>query len=200
MSKAKVSSWIKILTVALFTTAICTTAYAAAIDNILLRWRKTSKYEDATGNLTIAVTYYSAELVEAELQSEAEKNLWTQDELERYKYRYLKTLNLAEMIPIKVEFVNNGPTMYPGPFDKMIKMQIGNKTYEPADYDKRFNFSFQGEKDGLVFFNRFDPKTGKNLLDGKHDDSRTRQTGPLLLGHKERRPVKALRGTDRRAP
>ena len=167
MSKAKVSSWIKILTVALFITAICATAYAAAIDNILLRWRKTLKYEDATGNLTIAVTYYSAELVEAELQSEAEKNLWTQDELERYKYRYLKTLNLAEMIPIKVEFVNNGPTMYPGPFDKMIKMQIGNKTYEPADYDKRFNFSFQGEKDGLVFFNRFDPKTGKNLLDGQ---------------------------------
>ena len=29
------------------------------------------------------------------------------------------------------------------------------------------NFSFQGEKDGLVFFNRFDPKTGKNILEGQ---------------------------------
>ena len=188
MSKAKVSSWIKILTVALFITAICTTSYAAAIDNILLRWRKTSKYEDATGNLTIAVTYYSAELVEAELQSEAEKNLWTQDELERYKYRYLQMLNLAEMIPIKVEFVNNGPTMYPGPFDKMIDMKIGNKTYEPVDYDKRMNFSFQGEKEGLVFFNRFDPKTGKNILDGQKRVTIEISSGisPLIAGRGKR--------------
>ena len=166
MTKRRISSWIKILTVAIFITAICATAYAAVIDNILLRWRKTAKYEENTSNLTVAVTYYSAELVEAEIQAEAEKNLWTQDELERYKYRYLQMLNLAEMIPIKVEFVNNGPTMYPGPFDKMIDMKIGNKTYEPVDYDKRMNFSFQGEREGLVFFNRFDPKTGKNVLDG----------------------------------
>ena len=167
MTKHRISSWIKVLTIATFITAICATAYAAALDNILLRWRKTALYEENTSNLTVAVTYYSAELVEAEIQAEAEKNLWTQDELEKYKYRYLQTLNLAEMIPIKVEFVNNGPTMYPGPFDKMIDMKIGNKTYEPVDYDKRMNFSFQGEKDGLVFFNRFDPKTGKNILDGQ---------------------------------
>ena len=119
MTKHRISSWIKVLTIAIFITAICATAYAAAIDNILLRWRKTALYEENTSNLTVAVTYYSAELVEAEIQAEAEKNLWTQDELERYKYRYLQMLNLAEMIPIKVEFVNNGPTMYPGPFDKI---------------------------------------------------------------------------------
>ena len=35
------------------------------------------------------------------------------------------------------------------------------------DYDKRLNFAFQGEKDGLIYFSRFDPKTGKNILDGK---------------------------------
>ena len=167
MTKRRISSWIKVLTIAIFITAICATAYAAAIDNILLRWRKSIEFEENVSNLTVAVTYYSAELVEAEIQAEAEKNLWTQDELERYKYRYLQMLNLAEMIPIKVEFVNNGPTMYPGPFDKMIDMKIGNKTYEPVDYDKRMNFSFQGEKEGLVFFNRFDPKTGKNILDGQ---------------------------------
>ena len=167
MTKQKISSWIKVLTIAIFITAICATAYAAAIDNILLRWRKTAKYQEGTSNLTVAVTYYSAELVEAEIQAEAEKNLWTQDELERYKYRYLQMLNLAEMIPIKVEFVNNGPTMHPGPFDKMIKMQIGRKTYEPIDYDKRLNFAFQGEKEGLVFFPRYDEKTGKSVLDGQ---------------------------------
>ena len=157
----------KVLTIALFITAICATAYAAAIDNILLRWRKTSKFEDGSSNLTVSVTYYSAELIEAEIQNEAKKNLWTQDEMERFKYRYLNTLNLSEMIPIKVEFVNNGPTMHPGPFDKMIELKIGNKKYEPVDYDKRLNFAFQGEKDGLIYFSRFDPKTGKNILDGK---------------------------------
>lgn len=167
MKKTKFSSWMKVLTIALFITAICATAYAAAIDNILLRWRKTSKFEDGSSNLTVSVTYYSAELIEAEIQNEAKKNLWTQDEMERFKYRYLNTLNLSEMIPIKVEFVNNGPTMHPGPFDKMIELKIGNKKYEPVDYDKRLNFAFQGEKDGLIYFSRFDPKTGKNILDGK---------------------------------
>ena len=172
----------------MFITAICATAYAAAIDNILLRWRKTALYEENTSNLTVAVTYYSAELVEAEIQAEAEKNLWTQDELERYKYRYLQMLNLAEMIPIKVEFVNNGPTMYPGPFDKMIDMKIGNKTYEPVDYDKRMNFSFQGEKEGLVFFNRFDPKTGKNILEGQKRVTIEISSGisPLIAGRGKR--------------
>lgn len=188
MTKRRISSWIKVLTTAIFITAICATAYAAAIDNILLRWRKTALYEENTSNLTVAVTYYSAELVEAEIQAEAEKNLWTQDELERYKYRYLQMLNLAEMIPIKVEFVNNGPTMYPGPFDKMIDMKIGNKTYEPVDYDKRMNFSFQGEKEGLVFFNRFDPKTGKNILEGQKRVTIEISSGisPLIAGRGKR--------------
>ena len=188
MTKRRISSWIKVLTIATFITAICATAYAAAIDNILLRWRKTALYEDNTSNLTVAVTYYSAELVEAEIQAEAEKNLWTQDELERYKYRYLQMLNLAELIPIKVEFVNNGPTMYPGPFDKMIDMKIGNKTYEPVDYDKRMNFSFQGEKEGLVFFNRFDPKTGKNILEGQKRVTIEISSGisPLIAGRGKR--------------
>ena len=188
MTKRKISSWIKVLTIAIFITAICATAYAAAIDNILLRWRKTALYEENTSNLTVAVTYYSAELVEAEIQAEAEKNLWTQDELERYKYRYLQMLNLADMIPIKVEFVNNGPTMYPGPFDKMIDMKIGNKTYEPVDYDKRMNFSFQGEKEGLVFFNRFDPKTGKNILEGQKRVTIEISSGisPLIAGRGKR--------------
>lgn len=185
MTRRTISSWIKVLTIAVFSTAICATAYAAAIDNILLRWRKTSLFQDGTSNLTVAVTYYSAELVEAEIQAEAKKNLWTQDELERYKYRYLQTLNLSEMIPIKVEFVNNGPTMHPGPFDKMIDMKIGNKTYEPIEYDKRLNFAFQGEKEGMIFFNRYDPKTGKDVLEGQKRVTITLSPGisPLIAGH-----------------
>ncbi|OUO89648.1 hypothetical protein B5F39_13940, partial [Cloacibacillus sp. An23] len=99
MTRQKTFSWIKILIMAVFITAICATAYAAALDSILLRWRKTARYQDGTSTLTVAVTYYSAELVEAEIQAEAEKNLWTQDELERYKYKYLQVLNLSEMIP-----------------------------------------------------------------------------------------------------
>ena len=184
MKKTKFSSWIKVLTITIFITAICAAAYAATIDNILLRWRKTSKFEDGTSNLTVSVTYYSAELIEAEIQNEAKKNLWTQDEMERFKYRYLNTLNLSEMIPIKVEFVNNGPTMHPGPFDKMIELKIGNKKYEPVDYDKRLNFAFQGEKDGLIYFSRFDPKTGKNILDGKNRVTIELSPGisPLIAG------------------
>ena len=54
--------------------------------------------------------------------------------------------------------------MHMGPFDIMVKLRIKNKLYKAADYDKRFNFSFQGQKDGLVFFPRYDEKTGRDLL------------------------------------
>ena len=54
--------------------------------------------------------------------------------------------------------------MYLGPFDIMVGLRIGNKYYKPADYDKRFNFKFQGEKEGLIYFHRYDEKTGKDLL------------------------------------
>lgn len=119
------------------------------------------------GTLAVSLTYYSSEYIEAFIQSEAEKNLWTQDEIDKYKYNYLQSLQLNEMIPINVEFENNGPTMYPGPFDKMIEMKVGNKTYRPVDYDKRLNFKFQGKKEGLVYFKRFDEKTGRDILNGK---------------------------------
>ena len=66
---------------------------------------------------------------------------------------------------------------------------MGTKTYEPVDYDKRFNFSFQGEKDGLVFFNRFDPKTGKNLLEGQNRVTVTISSGiSTLMASRNRTP------------
>ena len=148
-------------------TAFAATANAAATDQVLSRWEKKVRLldrEDQVSNLEIKATYYSTEYIEALVQSEADKNLWTQQEADEYKYRLLNTLHLEEMIPIRIEFMNNGPSMHLGPFDVMAKLVIGSKEYKMADYDKRFNFRFQGEKEGLVFFNRYDEKTGKDLL------------------------------------
>lgn len=140
-------------------------ALAAPYDQIIQRWTKSRKFIDRDGaNLEVKATYYAAEYIEALLQKEAEKNMWTDQELENYKYNYLGALQLNEMIPIHVEFINNGPTMYLGPFDNMLRLRVGNQTYKPVDYDKRFNFRFQGQRDGLIFFARYDEKTGKDLL------------------------------------
>ena len=144
-------------------------SYADSFDSVLQRWTKSRKFIDKdnmVSNMEVRATYYSVEYVEALVQSEAQKNLWTQQETEDYKYNLLKSLQLNEMIPIQVEFINNGPTMYLGPFDIMAKLYIGNKIYKMADYDKRFNFKFQGKKEGLIYFPRFDEKTGKDLLKG----------------------------------
>ena len=141
---------------------------SAPFDRVLERWTKTRRYvgDDDISNLQIWCTYYSAEFIEAYIQREAEKNLWTEQEAEDYKYKFLQALRLDEMIPIQIRFVNNGPTMHLGPFDIFVKLIIGKKSYKPADYDKRFNFAFQGEREGLVFFPRYDEKTGKDLLEG----------------------------------
>ena len=142
-------------------------AYAASFDQVLQRWTKSRKIVDEDGaNLEVRATYYSAEFIEALIQKESEANMWTQSEAEDYKYNFLGALRLNEMIPIQIEFINNGPTMYLGPFDIMVKLRIGNKLYKPVDYDKRFNFRFQGKKEGLVYFPRYDEKTGKDLLKG----------------------------------
>lgn len=148
-------------------------AEAAPYDSMIQRWTKQKIFtgEDKVTTLTINATYYSAELIEASIQKETEKNLWTDQEREQYKYKLLNTLHLDEMIPIKIEFINYGDTMYLGPFDIFVKLRIGGKTYKPADYDKRFNFKFQGQKDGLVYFRRFDEKTGKDLLKGQKNVS-----------------------------
>ena len=132
------------------------------------RWTKSRKYtgEDKLSNLEIKATYYSAEFIEAYIQKEAEANLWTQQEADDYKYKFLSALKLDEMIPIQLEFNNNAETMHMGPFDIMVKLIIKNKSYKPVDYDKRLNFKFQGKKEGLVYFPRYDEKTGKDLLEG----------------------------------
>ncbi|WP_455599642.1 hypothetical protein [Cloacibacillus sp.] len=140
---------------------------ADSFDQALQRWTKSRKIVDEDGaNLEVRATYYSAEFIEALIQKEAKDNLWTQQEADNYKYKFLSSLKLDELIPIQIEFINNGPTMFLGPFDIMVKLRISGKTYKSVDYDRRFNFKFQGKKEGLVFFPRFDEKTGKDLLKG----------------------------------
>lgn len=117
-----------------------------------------------TSYFTVTATYYSAEFIEAYVQDQAQKNLWTQAETDDYKYKFLGALQLDKMIPILIKIENYGPSMYLGPFDSVAKLRIGNTVYKAADYDKRFNFILQGELEGLIFFPRFDAKTGKDLL------------------------------------
>ena len=157
-----------LLFMAMFALIASVTANAATFDQVLGRWTKSITYtdEDKISNLEIKATYYSAEFIEAYIQKEAQSNMWTQQEADDYKYNFLSALRLNEMIPIQIEFNNNAETMYLGPFDIMVKLRIGNKLYKPEDYDKRFNFKFQGKKEGLVYFRRFDEKTGKDLLKG----------------------------------
>lgn len=135
------------------------------------RWvrRSNAVEKDGTQEVKLKVTYYANEYVEALVNSEAEKNLWTQDEMENYRYTLLKTLNLQESIPFHIDLYVSGVPMYPAPFDKHIYLMIGKKKYTPSDYDKRFNFKISGGRDGMVYFPRYDPKTGADLLKGAKD-------------------------------
>lgn len=166
----KLATLLALVFVAVF--AMTSVSYADDFDNVLKRWTKKQHYVDLDDRLSyvdIYATYYSAEYIEALMQKEADKNLWTNQEMENYKYNFLKALKLDECIPVKIKFENYGPSMHLQPFDIFIKMRIGKKLYKPVDYDKRFNFKFQGDREGLVFFPRYDSKTGKDLLEGaKH--------------------------------
>lgn len=140
---------------------------AADSDGFVSRWSKEiNKKNDLGANLTVRATYYSAEYIEAVLQREAKRNMWTAAELEDYKYNFLKNLRLEEFIPVHLEIENNGPMAHMSPFNEMILLWIGKKNHAPVEYEQRFNFPLQGKRDGLVFFPRFDKKTGKPLLQG----------------------------------
>lgn len=158
---------ISLILIALLVCAVAATASAATFESVLQRWTKERKYRNEFGStLTIRATYYSSEFIEAYMQSEAEKNLWTQDETDNYMYSFLGALQLEEMIPVRFEFINYGPSMHMGPFDNMVTLRVGKKSYKPVDYDKRLNFKLQGKRDGLVYFPRYDEKTGKEILEG----------------------------------
>lgn len=136
---------------------------AQAADGILSRWHQRQEFKDEENRLEVEATYYASEYIEALVRAEAEKNLWTQDEAEQYKYELLRSLQLDEYIPVLIRFNNLGPSMHLAPFDSMLTLWAGKKKLAPADYDKRFNFRLQGEREGLIFFPRYDAKGKPNL-------------------------------------
>ena len=142
-------------------------AWASRFEEVAKEWGRIQNVADASyGNFTdITATYCSAQYVEALIQSEADKNLWTADETDRYRYELLKTLNLQEQVAIHLAFDNRGSALRMAPFDKQVKLWIGNRSYEPIDYDRRFNFKLNGKFEGYVYFLRYDDK-GKDLLEG----------------------------------
>lgn len=161
MRKSLVSGIVLVL-IACFATA----SHAGPFDEVLKRWVKSESFSDAGETVTITATYYASEYIEALAQNEADKNLWTADELEQYKYRLLNNLKLDETIPIKVRFEVRGPSIHLAPFGEQISLWLGGKRYQPVEYDPRFNFKVSDEREGLVHFPRYDEETGKDLLEG----------------------------------
>lgn len=142
-------------------TAEAASKYTAAA----AKWTRFEEFgNDMGGIFRVRATLYTAEYIEALMQSEAEKNLWTASELEDYKYNFLKGLQLDQYIAIHLELEELGPTAHMSPFDEMVTLSIAGKEYKPGDYDKRFNFPLQGKRDGMVFFPRYDEKTGNPLV------------------------------------
>ena len=151
---------------------MCIPSYSAEKeDPVLKAWSHETNAQAKEGDQSIRIkaTYYANEYVEALVASEAEKNLWTADEMENYKYTLLKNLNLSETIPFHIDMYVRGIPMYAQPFDKHITMMVGGKKYSPVDYDRRFNFKILGARDGMVHFPRYDEKTGKEILAGAKD-------------------------------
>ncbi|NLG95660.1 MAG: hypothetical protein GX487_10025 [Acetomicrobium flavidum] len=159
-------------------------SFGADFDSILQKWSRTYTTKGELGDvLTITATYYSAEYIEALVQREAEKNLWTESEVENYKYELLKALQLEEYIPIMLSFDMKGAPLRMAPFDNKAILWVGGQKLTPADYDRRFNFKLSGKREGLVFFPRYD-ESGKSYLEGV---STLRLTidgniGPITMG------------------
>jgi len=148
---------------------ICVAAGAASAagieDRIMKQWARSERYTGNDQAVEMKITYYSAEYIEALVKSEAEKNMWTNDELERYKYNLLRTLNLDNSIAFHLDLNVMGSPLYLNPMDKFFRLRMGGKIYEPSDYDKRFNFKLSGRRDGMIWFPKYDEKTGKSLLE-----------------------------------
>lgn len=142
------------------------TASAADQDALLKKWeRSANAKDDIGGDFTLKAIPYTAEYVNAYIESEAEKNLWTASEMDDYKYNFLRSIQMDDYFAFFLEIENLGPTAHMAPFNEMVYVWINNKKYTPVNYDERFNLPLQGKREGLVFFPRFDEKTGKSLFD-----------------------------------
>lgn len=132
------------------------------------RWTRTQSFADKAvlGNFTLKVTYFSADHMQTVIREEAQKNMWTKDEEEQFKYQLLNTTSFEKYLPFYVSFDNNGPSMHMSPFGEQVYLWVGKKKVSPVDYDRMFNLKLQGRREGFVFFPRYDEKTGKPLLEG----------------------------------
>ena len=130
------------------------------------KWQKSRELTDEDSSVKFSVIWYAGEYIQALFQQQAEKNLWTKSETDKYAYEFLNSLQLDQYIPVMVTIENTGDKMHMAPFDNHIVLWIGEKRYKPVEYDRRFNFPLLGKVEGLVFFPKFDEKTGKNLLEG----------------------------------
>ena len=165
MKSKRVSTALVLAALLIFASLPCMAEAASKYDETLKRWtRFQESKDDMGGRFILQATLYTAEYINTLMESEAEKNLWTASELEDYKYNFLKSLNLEDRIAIHLEMENLGASAHMAPFNEMIYIWIGNKKYAPVDYDQRFNLPLQGKRDGMVYFSRFDEKTGESLL------------------------------------
>lgn len=161
-----VKKLITALTVCFMLAIIAAQASAATkYDAALERWtRKSETRDNMGGEFRIKITPYTSEYIDLLVESEAEKNLWTASEMEDYKYNLLRTIRIDEYFAFYLEIENLGPSAYMNPFDEMVYAWIGEKKYKPLDYERRFNMQLQGSVEGMVFFPRYDEKTGKSLF------------------------------------
>jgi hypothetical protein len=129
------------------------------------RWTRNEEYkDDMGGRFIVKATLYTTDYLNNLLENEAEKNLWTASELEDFKYNLLKELKIDDFLPIHLQIEELGPTAHMAPFNEMVHLWVGNKKHSPAEYDQRFNLPLQGKRDGVVFFPRYDEKTGEPIF------------------------------------
>jgi len=155
------------LATAAFLVAFLAPCAAAAnkYEAAMAKWNREEEYvDDMGGRFIVKATLYTTDYVNSLMESEAEKNLWTASELEDYKYNFLKGLNIEDYLAVHLELEELGPTAHMAPFNEMVSLWIGKTKYTPTDFDPRFNMPLQGKRDGMVYFSRFDEKTGKPLI------------------------------------
>ena len=168
-------------------------------------WQQRKEWSDNFGaNLEITATFYAAEFIEKATQEQAKKNLWTEDEMEDYRYNLLQQLKLDDTIPIFLKFVVHGPALHMTPFERHVSLWVGKHRLTPIDYDRRFNFKVKDEREGFVYFPRLDSK-GNPYITPKIKSIKLEIDGhitPVTLGKqvtffwdvKDDNPDKVLRG------
>lgn len=155
----KIFAFLLILTLALFTI----TSVAFANDYKQLEKKNTRyllcKKEREIGSATVEfyVTYYSPELWKLHKENAMEVNVETTSD-------FLTDIRDEDAVIFKIRIKNNAPPIQLNPLNSMITLRIDNKRYKSTEHDINLSREFQGENEGYVYFPRFDPKTGADVL------------------------------------